>query len=737
LGINPGKIAGPQSAPALASAGGWVGAKPPRHNARAGRTGVSGRGNDYGAAQRLAETEDVIMESLDRALVGIDLAPEITTINEPTYAEQLNSIQTPAGGIEFLWSGTDPVDPRDCALWPDSPYCGGSAVDFGGIGMYGPEPAAMSINVSVSRTEILVQIDPSIFGVNLPPVWMGFRRPGAQDAVEEYWGPGGLTSTPAGYQSFGGPGSEITWVVFRETWGVQSVSERFSDSAYMESFRQKVFNTVPPYATPTAGNGPPAYRFAYMNLSVGEGFDRYRIDRAADALPYPPLPVGEEGPSGNYIFFKGRIERWLTLNKQDPPRFPDGWPYEFSPDFTPYGTFTVQRRNSQPSGIVREFTEVIPQAVYPPRLTAIPYLPPMPPPPPPTLPPRSPATQPEDPMACDCKKIEDLLKKILALLDHSGTRELDLTPCETDPDAPSGNRKYTWQGKGLKGVFDALEKLTDGTTETYQSSKCVAPALGVKKLPWNLPENMGNGQGSQTISNYAELQLYFLKQLSQMLGQTEIKVKVKDSNLAQGGNQEIELKFANLSEAIAELAGLALTNQALSSASLNAAMTSTVQAGMAFSTAAVVDRNLGEILEYLGFAVQRKTFEAPLAYTPGKNSPEEFLRDSTAKLSYWRNDDRNTLQNHISTLEQAAAIIRAAFFERISEGSDGEEDIKTKIREAVGGVGGDFDTFLDRVENGYIDEAGTQDTTPYGRPFNERPRIRKISAGGTPDGTNP
>jgi hypothetical protein len=339
-------------------------------------------------------------------------------------------------------------------------------------------------------------------------------------------------------------------------------------------------------------------------------------------------------------------------------------------------------------------------------------------------------------MACDCKKIEDLLKKILALLDHEGTRELDLTPCETDPDAPSGNRKYTWQGKGLKGVFDALEKLTDGATETYQSSKCVAPALGVKKLPWNLPANMGNGQGSQSIDNYAELQVYLLKQLSQMLGQTEIKVKVKDSNLAQEGDQEVELKFANLSEAIAELTGLALTNQALSSASLNAAMTSTVQAGMAFSTAAVVDKNLGEILEYLGFAVQRRTFEVPLAYTPGKNSPDEFLEDSTAKLSYWRNDDRNTLQNHISTLEQAAAIIRAAFFERISEGDDGAEDIKGKIREAVGGVDGDFDTFLERVETGYIDEPGTQDLTPYGRPFSERPRIRKISAGGNDDGNN-
>jgi hypothetical protein len=685
----------------------------------------------------LAETEDVIMESLDRALVGIDLAPEITTINEPTYAEQLNSIQTPVGGIEFLWSGTDPVDPRDCSLWPDSPYCGGSAVDFGGIGMYGPEPAAMSINVSVSRTEILVQIDPSIFGVNLPPVWMGFRRPGAQDAVEEYWGPGGLTSTPAGYQSFGGPGSEITWVVFRETWAIQSVSDRFTDSAYMDSFRQKVFATVPPYPTPVAGGGAPAYRFAYMNWSVGEGFDRYRIDRAADDLPYPPNPFGEEGTSGGYIFFKGRIERWLTLNKQDPPRFPDGWPYEFSPDFTPYGTFTIQRRNSQPSGIVREFTEVVPQAVYPPRLTAIPYLPPMPPPPPPTLPPRSPATQPEEPMACDCKKIEDLLKKILALLDHSGTRELDLTPCETDPDAPSGNRKYTWQGKGLKGVFDALEKLTDGATETYQISKCVAPALGVKQLPWNLPGNMGDGEGSETVDNYAELQIYILKQLSQMLGQTKIKIKVKDSDLVAEGNQTKELEFENVSEAMAELLGLALTNQSIASAGLNASLTGVIQSGMAFTTAAVVDKHIEEIVEFLGFSQKRSAFQVPLPYTPGGTTPEEILKDTVVNLRYYENVDRRTFQSHAVIMEQAAAIIRAAFYERIGSEFTGVSDVKEKITTAAEQAFGDFDTFLEDVEQGFTGAPGATDITPYGRAYGERPRIRKIGGSSANDGTNP
>lgn len=734
MGINPGKIGLP-SPPRLASAGGWVGAAPARHNARSGRAGLAGRGNDAGAAKRLQETEDIGEDVFAAVTLAAQLTPVVQTIDEPTYSEQLNAIRTPVGGIEFLWSGTDPVDPGDCDLWPDSPLCGGSVLDPGGIGLYGPQPAGFSINVSLSPTEILVQLDPTIFGVNLPPVWLGFRRPGAQEAVDAYWGPGETTITPAGGENFGWEGCDIIWLYTSDSYP-GTINIGIEIAADLPLYANKVFFNIPPIPIDT-GDGGQVYRFSYMARSIAGGLATYRRDLAEGYAPsLPPPAAGIGGPFGGYGIFQGRIQRSLFIEKTPPPIRPPETGYQLNPDLAPYGFYNGSITFTRPDGIARSGFAGANQSAFYPRFVAMPLSVPSPPPPPPNLPPRSPALQPEEPMACDCKKLEELLKKILALLDHEGTRELDLTPCETDPDAPSGDRKYTWQGKGLKGVFDALEKLTDGTTETYQSSKCIAPALGVKKLPWNLPGNMGNGQGSETIDNYAELQIYTLKQLSQMLGQTEIKVKVKDSNLAQGGNQEIELKFANLSEAIAELAGLALTNQALSSASLNAAMTATVQAGMAFSTSAVVDRNLGEILEYLGFAVQRRTFEAPLAYTPGKNSPEEFLKDSTAKLSYWRNDDRNTLQNHISTLEQAAAIIRAAFFERIAEGSDGAEDIKAKIREAVGGVGSDFDTFLDRVESGYLDEAGTQEITPYGRPFNERPRIRKISAGGIEDGTN-
>jgi len=669
LGINPGKLIGPKSATPLASAGGWVGAKPPRHNARPGRTGLAGRGNEFGAAKRWEETEDVISETIGPAIVVAELAPEITSAEVPTYSEFLNAIQAPIGGGEILWSGSEPVSPQNCQLWPDSPLCGGSVVDPGSIGLYGPEPVGLNITVSVNPTETLVQIAPSIFGVNLPPVWLGFRRAGAQEIVDAHWAPGPATTTPVGGESFGGPGADIRWIVFQDSYpGTINRSADFGPE-FLDPYENKVFFNIPPIPI-WSTNGSLVYRFSYMGRSVGGGFATYLRDKAEGT--FSPFTGG---PVGGYSVFRGRVTRTMTVIRSTPPVYPPEIGYQLNPDLAPYGFYSGTIRFTRPDGSFTEGFSGANQAAFYPRIAAIPWEPPMAPPPPPALPPRSPALPDGDCMDC-CPEVLKLLKKILK-------------------------------------------------------------TLGADDLPWKLPNNLGSGQGGQTtITNYAKLQIYHFTQLSHMLGQTKIRIKVKDSDLTQEGNQEQILDFDNISEALAEIAGMAITNQAVSAAALKAALTGVIQSGMAFTTAATIDQNLGEIIEWLGFGMQRKTFEVPLAYTPGKSSPDEILQESQANLSYWKLDDKNTLQTHITTLEQAAAIIRAALWERIGSEAQGAQAIKDKVREVADSIGSDFDTFLERTEQGFTDAPGQTDITPYGRPFGERPRIRKIGGGNANDGSN-
>lgn len=268
--------------------------------------------------------------------------------------------------------------------------------------------------------------------------------------------------------------------------------------------------------------------------------------------------------------------------------------------------------------------------------------------------------------------------------------------------------------------------------------RAIKKFLGVKQEPWVFPSSLGSEEGgTQSIPDIANMMAYFAKQMSGMLGATgEIKIKVKDSSITQEGDQEVELSFPNIAEAIANLTGLAITNQAISSATLDASLRGLFQAGQAFTSAAVGTEQIESIMEWLGFEMKKKSLQVPLAYTPGKESPDKILKDSQVYLSYWDVDDKKSLQDYLNIFIVASEIVKAANFQKLED----PFDYRVRVNHAAANLGErdvDLDSYLDRVEDGFINNAsGNTDTTPYGRPYNERPRIRNINkeAG---DGNNP
>lgn len=268
--------------------------------------------------------------------------------------------------------------------------------------------------------------------------------------------------------------------------------------------------------------------------------------------------------------------------------------------------------------------------------------------------------------------------------------------------------------------------------------RAIKKFLGVTKEPWIFPISLGSEEReTQSIPDIANMMVYFAKQMSGMLGATgEIKIKVKDSSITQEGDQEVELSFPNIAEAIANLTGLAITNQAISSATLDASLRGLFQAGQAFTSAAVGTEQIESIMEWMGFGMKKKSLQVPLAYTPGKESPDKILKDSQVYLSYWDVDDKKSLQDYLNIFIVASEIVKAANFQKLED----PFDYRVRVNHAAANLGErdvDLDSYLDRVEDGFINNAsGSTDTTPYGRPYNERPRIRNINkeAG---DGNNP
>lgn len=259
--------------------------------------------------------------------------------------------------------------------------------------------------------------------------------------------------------------------------------------------------------------------------------------------------------------------------------------------------------------------------------------------------------------------------------------------------------------------------------EIEEDLQAIKRILGADKGGWKVPAKL-TGLGTEMVefNNYAELFLWTIKSFSETLGDTEIKIKLKDADLTQDGDQSQELSYANLGEAIADILGLLLDNKGLSGAIYRASAQGLAQSAVATISASKTLKIVEDIADFLDYKVEEEEEEIELFLTPTKEKPDEYLDKSTQKFSYLKFKGKNSLSTHLHELLFAAALIRSQFWHRV------DNEGFARFEEAVEAGQGDLDTFLERVEQGFPAEPGQVDTSrPYGRPYEERPRIRKIS----------
>lgn len=81
----------------------------------------------------------------------------------------------PIGDTGFWITPDEPADPRDCARYPDSPWCGGSGLDWESI--LDLAPASIDPYVSTNGCETCITVDSSLFWVALPQNHICYRLP--------------------------------------------------------------------------------------------------------------------------------------------------------------------------------------------------------------------------------------------------------------------------------------------------------------------------------------------------------------------------------------------------------------------------------------------------------------------------------------------------------------------------------------------------------------------------------
>jgi hypothetical protein len=267
------------------------------------------------------------------------------------------------------------------------------------------------------------------------------------------------------------------------------------------------------------------------------------------------------------------------------------------------------------------------------------------------------------------------------------------------------------------------------------------------------------GKPQRTLSDQQDYHQWNLEQFDAVLGPWQQKIEIVDSDLEQPGNQSKTVRLPNLAEAISEIFILAFDAKTTNDTTLNF-LTRLALEQAAIKKEVVVTQKWAEVIaDYLGPKTKEVQADLPLLFTlltadgqqpseanlKSRNSISTLLEVSTKKIVIPELAQSQNLQADLQTFRQGVAIVRAALSQSFGKKSAAaiRDAIVSSIVNAakfvdLGGdetdeepAGGDFSTFLTEAEQGFIGTPGITDTTnPFGRPQDQRPRIREIGRDG-------
>jgi hypothetical protein len=131
--------------------------------------------------------------------------------------------------------------------------------------------------------------------------------------------------------------------------------------------------------------------------------------------------------------------------------------------------------------------------------------------------------------------------------------------------------------------------------------RLIAKRLGVDSYPVEVPKSLidGVGSGSQSLQSITELSVWQTVQLDGLLGQFPIKIKIKDTDLTQSGNQEKTIRLYNIAEALAELYAVSVKSSVVGDAQLQMSARLAAEAVATHAGVAVTQDYVQAIASYL------------------------------------------------------------------------------------------------------------------------------------------
>lgn len=212
----------------------------------------------------------------------------------------------------------------------------------------------------------------------------------------------------------------------------------------------------------------------------------------------------------------------------------------------------------------------------------------------------------------------------------------------------------------------------------------VSTAIGTDQLPANMPKSFLKNEGVRSIPSLAELQVYNLEIMDQLIGKFPIELEIKDTDPLTEGDQTKKITLNNLAESVAELFGLAVNSASDNAIQTSGSIKNLLEITLVRQAVLQNYYRLDAILDYLGAGLEEDeaTFNSTISLPKDPNNISEdvaeFLQQSEIKFVIDKlSNPKDTLTAKLLPIQKAADIIKAKYWKGLGKaGGDYTDAIK-------------------------------------------------------------
>lgn len=364
--------------------------------------------------------------------------------------------------------------------------------------------------------------------------------------------------------------------------------------------------------------------------------------------------------------------------------------------------------------------------------------------------------KPEEMNCCSCDDIALVIRRTMQSMKFKVN--VPFISCELNEDDNEWQPKVNYRdiqvfapdaatAQAQAEVYRELAYRAKDECESRNLVNKLSKVIGVDDYPVKLPKSLitktegfpGNliPDGEVEVPSLTRLQTWYIERFDEIMGQWEIPIEIKDSDPSTPGNQSVGVKLPNIAEAMAEMFTLVFQSHINTETLLNMQLRNLIESGMDKQQNFVTYKLLQSLTDWVGFKQKDIELKMPLTFTLNKTRYDEILQESEVKVGCVEFDDKFGLEADLMRFRKAASILDSVHFKKINPNGDIKGQILKYLLDTlasvdkVNGSGEDddnFDKFLEEVENGFSTTPGITDPNePYGRPFEQRPRIRDLT----------